>query len=132
MTRALADGRRVTGVDLSARQLELARANVPEATFIQADMTTLDLPPASLDAVVAVLLAHASCPQAELPDLLASIHRGFGPAVCSSATMGAQEAPDEIEADWLGVPMFFGHPGRSATGPRATRRVRDRDGGRRG
>ena len=31
MTKALAAGRRVTGVDLSARQLELARGNVPEA-----------------------------------------------------------------------------------------------------
>ena len=30
MTRALAEGRRVTGVDLSARQVELARTNVPD------------------------------------------------------------------------------------------------------
>ena len=36
MTKALAAGRQVTGVDLSTRQLELARRNVPEATFIQA------------------------------------------------------------------------------------------------
>ena len=46
MTQALAAGRQVTGVDLSARQIELARSNVPGATFIQADMTALDLPPA--------------------------------------------------------------------------------------
>ena len=31
MTRALAAGRRVTGVDISARQIELARAAVPDA-----------------------------------------------------------------------------------------------------
>src|SRR5688572_14998769 len=44
MTRRLAIGRRVTGVDISTRQVELARANVPDATFIQADMTALLLP----------------------------------------------------------------------------------------
>ena len=44
MTRALAAGRQVTGVDISARQIELARAAVPEATFIHADMTALELP----------------------------------------------------------------------------------------
>jgi SAM-dependent methyltransferase len=110
MTKALAAGRRVTGVDLSARQLELARRNVPEATFIHADMAGLDLPSVSLDAVVAFYsLTHL--PQAELPGLLTSIHRWLRPGGVFLASMGAQEAADEIESDWLGVPMFFGHPG---------------------
>ena len=110
MTKALAAGRHVTGVDLSARQLELARRNVPEATFIQADMTGLDWPSASLDAVVAFYsLVHV--PQAELPGLLTSIHRWLRPGGVFLASMGARESPDEIEPDWLGVPMFFGHPG---------------------
>jgi SAM-dependent methyltransferase len=110
MTKALAAGRQVTGVDLSARQLELARRNVPEATFIQADMTGLDRPAASLDAVVAFYsLTHL--PQAELPGLLTSIHRWLRPGGVFLASMGAYEAQDEIESDWLGVPMFFGHPG---------------------
>jgi SAM-dependent methyltransferase len=110
MTRALAAGRRVTGVDLSARQIELARRNVPEASFIQADMTTLELPPESLDAVVAFYsLTHL--PQAELPVVLASILRWLRPGGVFLGSMGAHEAPDEIEADWLGVRMFFGHPG---------------------
>ena len=73
MTAALAAGRYVTGVDLSARQIDLARAAVPDATFIQADMTTLDRPPRSLDAVVAFYsLTHV--PRAELPSLLTAIH----------------------------------------------------------
>ncbi len=110
MTRALAAGRRVTGVDLSARQIELARRNVPEATFIHADMTTLRLPPDSLDAVVAFYsLTHL--PQAESPVVLASIFRWLRPGGVFLGSMGAYEAPDEIEADWLGIPMFFGHPG---------------------
>ena len=110
MTKALGAGRRVTGVDLSTRQLELARAAVPEATFVQADMTRLALPASSLDAVTAFYsLTHL--PQAELPGLLADIHRWLRPGGVLIASMGAQESPDEVEADWLGVPMFFGHHG---------------------
>ena len=92
MTRALAAGRRVTGVDLSARQIELARADVPDATFLQADMTALDLPAASLDAVVAFYsLTHV--PRADLPALLDAIHRWLRPGGVLVATMGAQEHP---------------------------------------
>ena len=110
MTRALADGRRVTGVDISARQIELARAAVPEARFIQADMTDLDLPPASLDAVVAFYsLTHV--PRVDLPVLLDAIHRWLRPGGVLVATMGAQDSPDEVEDDWLGAPMFFSHYG---------------------
>jgi SAM-dependent methyltransferase len=108
MTRALAAGRHATGVDISARQIELARAAVPEATFIQADMSAVDLPPASLDAVVAFYsLTHV--PRADLPGLLEGIHRWLRPGGVLVATMGADDGPDAVEADWLGVPMFFSH-----------------------
>lgn len=110
MTRALAAGRRVTGVDISARQIELARAAVPEATFVQADMTGLDLAPASFDAVVAFYsLTHV--PRTDLPALLASVHGWLRPGGTLIASMGAQDGPDEVEADWLGAPMFFSHYG---------------------
>jgi SAM-dependent methyltransferase len=110
MTRALTDGRRVTGIDISARQIALARANVPDATFIHADMTALHLPPASLDAVVAFYsLTHV--PRADLPALLDAIHGWLRPGGVLIATMGAQDAPDDIEDDWLGAPMFFSHHG---------------------
>src|SRR5215213_7693533 len=39
----------VTGVDFSARQIELARHQVPSATFLRADMTALRFPPGSFD-----------------------------------------------------------------------------------
>ena len=108
MTRALAKGRHVTGVDLSARQVAMARANVPDATFLQADMTALDLPAASLDAVVAFYsLTHV--PRTDLPALLTDIHRWLRPGGHLVATMGAEDSPDEVEEDWLGVPMFFSH-----------------------
>jgi len=110
MTRALAAGRQVTGVDISAHQIELARDAVPEATFIQADMSALDLPPASFDAVVAFYsLTHV--PRADVPGLLTAVRRWLRPGGILIASMGAQDAPDAIEADWLGAPMFFSHHG---------------------
>ena len=110
MTRALAVGRHVTGVDLSARQIELARGNLPDATFVQADMTTLDLPGESLDAVTAFYsLTHV--PRADQPALLDRIFGWLRPGGVFLASMGAQDSPDEVEADWLGVPMFFSHHG---------------------
>ena len=56
MTAALAEGRTVTGVDISATQIEAARRNVPGATFVQADMTTLDFEPRELRRRRGVLL----------------------------------------------------------------------------
>jgi SAM-dependent methyltransferase len=110
MTQALAIGRRVTGVDVSARQIALARAAVPEATFVQADMSSLDLAPSSLDAVVAFYsLTHL--PRRDLPALLAAVRGWLRPGGVLIASMGAQDGPDAVEADWLGAPMFFSHHG---------------------
>ncbi|MDQ3126983.1 MAG: class I SAM-dependent methyltransferase, partial [Chloroflexota bacterium] len=59
MSASLAAGRSLTGIDLSAAQLALARVNVPAGTFIHADLATLERPDASADAVVAFyVLTH--------------------------------------------------------------------------
>jgi SAM-dependent methyltransferase len=108
MTAALAAGRTVTGVDISAAQIELARANVPSASFVQADMTTLDFPPASFDAVVAFYsLTHV--PRGEHAAMLGTIRTWLRPGGLLIASLGVEDSPDEIEADWLGVDMFFSH-----------------------
>src|SRR5690348_1787636 len=52
-TATLAQHFTVTGVDISAHQIELARQKVPQATFIQSDISLLDFPSHSFDAVVA-------------------------------------------------------------------------------
>jgi SAM-dependent methyltransferase len=108
MTATLAAGRTVTGVDISAAQIELARANVPSASFVQADMTTLDFPPGSFDAVVAFYsLTHV--PRAEHAAMLGRIRTWLRPGGLVIASLGVEDSPDEIEADWLGVDMFFSH-----------------------
>ena len=108
MTATLAVGRSVTGVDISAAQIVLARANVPSATFIQADLTTLDFPSGSFDAVVAFYsLTHV--PRAEHAALFGRIRSWLRPGGVFVASLGVEDSPDEVEADWLGVDMFFSH-----------------------
>jgi cyclopropane fatty-acyl-phospholipid synthase-like methyltransferase len=106
--RELAKRHRLTGVDISAAQVELARHHVPEASFVHADYTMLDVAPGSFDAVVAILtLTHV--PREEHADLLARIAgwlRAGGFLLCS---LGAGDAPGAVEDDWLGAPMFFSH-----------------------
>jgi SAM-dependent methyltransferase len=106
--RELAKRHRLTGVDISAAQIELARHHVPEASFIHADYTDLDVAAESFDAAVAILtLTHV--PRAEHADLLSRIAgwlRDGGFLLCS---LGAGDTPGSIEDDWLGAPMFFSH-----------------------
>jgi SAM-dependent methyltransferase len=110
MTAALADGRRVTGVDISATQIELARRNVPGATFLQADMTALAFPARSFDAVVAFYsLTHV--PRDEQGPLLERIATWLRPGGVFIASMGVEEDPGGVERDWLGVDMYFSHFG---------------------
>ena len=108
MTATLAAGRKVTGVDISTAQIALALANVPSASFLEADLTTLDFPPGSFDAVVAFYsLTHV--PRAEHSALFGRIRSWLRPGGLFMASLGVEDAPDEIEADWLGVDMFFSH-----------------------
>src|SRR4051812_19019554 len=67
VTLWLADkGYTVTGVDISSRQLELARERIPGATFLKADMAEVDFPPESLDGVVS-FYAIIHVPRTEQP-----------------------------------------------------------------
>ena len=52
-TQLLAERFRVVGVDISQAQLRLARENVPQASFIQADLFELDFPDAAFAGITA-------------------------------------------------------------------------------
>ena len=115
VTRWLADrGFAVTGVDVSAKQLELARTNIPEGTFLKADMTEVTFAPESFDAVVAFhSIIHV--PRTEHPTLLESIHRWLEPggALLATMTVADYEGRDEDWEGW-GAPMVWSHYGRNA------------------
>jgi SAM-dependent methyltransferase len=108
VTQTLAECCHVTGVDISAEQIALAERYVPDATFIRADMTTLDFPAGSFDAVVA-FYALIHIPREEHAALLARIAGWLRPGGLLFATMGSHDSPDAVEPDWLGTPMFFSH-----------------------
>jgi 2-polyprenyl-3-methyl-5-hydroxy-6-metoxy-1,4-benzoquinol methylase len=115
VTRWLADrGFAVTGVDVSTRQLELARKNVPEGTFLKADMTELAFAPETFDAVVAFhSIIHV--PRTEHPALLEGIHSWLRPGGVFLATMTVTdyEGKDENWEGW-GAQMVWSHYDREA------------------
>ena len=109
-----AHGFAVTGVDFSARQLELARRLVPAANLIKADMTEVDFPPGSFDAAVAFYsIIHV--PRTEHPALLGKIHRWLRPGGAFLATwaLGAWEGEEEDWEVWS-APMRWSHYGEVA------------------
>jgi SAM-dependent methyltransferase len=105
-TRALASRYRLTGVDSSARSVELARAGLPQACFLNADMTALELPAASFDAVAAFYsIIHV--PRAEHAALFGRIASWLRPGGLFVAALGARDSEAEYDPNWLGAPMFW-------------------------
>lgn len=96
----------VTGVDLSPRQIELARTSVPNATFIMGDMTALAFPPASFDAVC-VFYAITHVPREEHARLLLHIAAWLRPGGLFVASFSNGGTTGEVEDDWHGAPMYF-------------------------
>jgi SAM-dependent methyltransferase len=105
-TRQLARRHRVTGVDISAVQIELARHHVPEASFVNADALELEIAEGALDAVVA-LYFFGHVPMHEQRELIGRIALWLREGGLFLATTGAGEPGEDVHEDWLGAPMFF-------------------------
>lgn len=109
-TREMAKTWKVTGVDLSPVQVERARALVPGATFVCGDMTGVEFPDASFDAVVA-FYSIINVPVEEHPALFARIARWLVPGGWLLAVVG-RDPWTGIEPDFRGVkgvPMYWSH-----------------------
>lgn len=102
VTCMLAERFRATGVDISARQVALARKLVPEASFIEADITRARLPDGTFDAIVS-LYTIFHIPRAEHAELLAHYRRLLRPNGLLVASFGTRDDPASIEDDWLGA-----------------------------
>jgi len=104
-TARLSQRFRVTGVDVSAAQIERARSLVPSATLMVADIGELDLADGSFDGVAAFyVLGHVQ--RKRLDTLLGRIASWLRPGGWFVASFGVADE-DGWTGDWLGVPMFF-------------------------
>jgi cyclopropane fatty-acyl-phospholipid synthase-like methyltransferase len=99
--RKLARRFRVTGVDFSRTQLDLATG----VETIQADFLELELPAASYDACVSFYVFN-HVPRQELAPLLAKIHRWLVPGGWFLHAFG-QSDTEAWTGEWLGAPNFF-------------------------
>jgi predicted TPR repeat methyltransferase len=104
-TRLLAERFRLTGIDISAVQLERARQRVPADVYLQADITTIGRPAGSLDAVAAFYVLN-HLPRELLGPLFERIHEWLRPGGLLLASLGASDNPG-WRGDWLGAPMYF-------------------------
>lgn len=108
-------GWRATGVDFSRRMLDLAARFVPEMECVLADMTQVDFPDASFDAVTAVYsLFHV--PRGQHPELFRRIHRWLRPdgrllfTYADRHYTGAERF--EGTREFLGETLFYSHASR--------------------
>jgi SAM-dependent methyltransferase len=104
-TKILASRFDVTGVEISEVQLDAARRNVPEASFLHADFAEIDFPPGSFEGVTA-FYAISHVPRNEHGPLFDRIGRWLAPGGLFLATLGSSDDPG-WSGQWLGVPMFF-------------------------
>jgi cyclopropane fatty-acyl-phospholipid synthase-like methyltransferase len=104
-TLLLAERFRVTGLDISREQIARARANVPQATFIQADFTALDLEPGEFDAVAA-FYSFNHVPRDLLAGLFERIHTWLVEGGFFLTALGTSDNPGWT-GDFLGAPTFF-------------------------
>jgi SAM-dependent methyltransferase len=104
-TRRLAARFRLTGVDISPRQVERARAAIPEAEFLCADLTALELAPAAFDAVVSFyVLNHV--PRDLLAPVLARARGWLAPGGWLMCAFGTSDT-EGWTGEWLGAETFF-------------------------
>lgn len=99
---------KVTGVDFSEAQIELAKKNVPDGTFICADMTQLDFPENSFDGICSYY-AIIHIPREEHEPLLKNFYRMLKPNGYALLCLGAEHLIDDIDENYLGTRMYWSH-----------------------
>ncbi|MBC7260282.1 MAG: class I SAM-dependent methyltransferase [Chloroflexi bacterium] len=107
ITRILAQRFEVTGVDFSAAQIALARENVPQARFFCRDITQLDFPDGSFDAIVSYYAIIHVRRESHRP-LLENFRRMLKPGGWALLCLGANDLPD-YEDNFMGAPMYWSH-----------------------
>ena len=104
-TLLLAERFQVIGVDVSERQIALARASVPRAAFVCADLSAVRFEDETFAAVTA-LYSISHLPRVEHGALFERIASWLAPGGLFLGSLGSRDSPDWT-GEWLGVPMFF-------------------------
>lgn len=106
LTKFLSEKFHVVGVDISAEQIRRARELVPQATFHRMDMTALDFPDESFDAICS-LYAIFHVPRHEHSRIFKSFYRVLKSSGHILVTMGARDTEQGLQEDWFGAPMYW-------------------------
>lgn len=104
-TRRLADRHEVTGIDVSAVQIERARHNVPGARLICDEVLNVALTPESFDAISAFYVID-HLPRELHSAVLARWSAWLRPGGYLLFTIEPEDEPGTVR-NWLGAPMFF-------------------------
>jgi ubiquinone/menaquinone biosynthesis C-methylase UbiE len=106
------EGFSVIGVDISESMLSLAQKHVPEAEFLKMDMSEMDFPADSFDAIVS-FYAIIHLPKEKHESLFKKFHRILRSQGLILITLGSSEW--EEVGEYYGVKMFWSHynPGKS-------------------
>jgi len=108
ITQMLSEKFEATGVDFSEAQIELARNNVPKATFICQDMTQLNFPDNTFEGICSYY-AIIHIPREEHQLLFANFHRMLKPNGLALLCLGAENLIDDIDDNYLGTRMYWSH-----------------------
>jgi ubiquinone/menaquinone biosynthesis C-methylase UbiE len=107
ITRTLSRHFDVIGVDFSEKQLQMARQMTPQAHFICQDITTLNFPAASFDAICSYY-AIIHIPREQHIGLLRDFYRMLKPSGFALLCLGAEDNPDDHDS-FYGTPMYWSH-----------------------
>lgn len=108
ITQILSERFDVTGVDFSGAQIDLAKKNVPQAEFLCRDMTQLDFPDNTFDAICSYY-AIIHVPREEHESLIENFYRMLKPNGYALLCLGAENLPNDIEENFFGARMYWSH-----------------------
>ncbi|NHJ87507.1 MAG: class I SAM-dependent methyltransferase [Asgard group archaeon] len=106
ITRILSEKFKVVGVDISKKQIDIAREMLPYCDFVWQDMTTLTYPDEYFDGIVSYY-AIQHIPREEHRGLLINFQRMLKPKGLALLCFATTDEPGTVVDDFFGVKMYW-------------------------
>ncbi|MHA1504006.1 MAG: class I SAM-dependent methyltransferase [Candidatus Heimdallarchaeota archaeon] len=106
ITRILSEKFEVIGVDISRKQIEIAREILPQCEFVWQDMTTLTYPNDYFDGIISYY-AIPHVPREEHKGLLENLHRMLRTDGLALLCFATTDDPGTVVDDFFGVKMYW-------------------------